>query len=1117
MDDLQRLFARLKTGPVFLLLGQGDLRQSGDDATEAIGPDSLAPADLAAACLAGEPADWVVSNDEALERAPVPEQLAAIAQFRWNGVFTSRIDSSLAAAFQADWRRVTPTAALATGRFPRSPTDLQVRYLFGGLGLPSEEWPPIDEIELVDAQSRASDILKDLATTLLTPRGTILVDGWGLGDWLTPKDLYQLLASRVQPGQLHLFSANAALRHDPLISRALTNGLVDLHAASLKEVLETGDEAGVIELGPDLHAISGKLLPAGSSFIEVGTDTWNQVVGSARPVDLDVLTPFTPASPALQYQRFHTFLGAAEGAPPWKAVASGFKLKRDFEDELLSEVRTAIQNVSDGRPVLLQGQTASGKSLALCWLAQELARSGEVAVLQQSRRGDQPRADDLERFSSWVEAQSGMKTVLIWDGMARPSEYENLQRQLLSRGDRVQLVGSTYLQAKSEQSKRSRYVTAPVAIQPDEARRIQEWLRDFGFDSLGPTATHSSILALLYRILPDTQRGIRQGLSLEMRAAEAGLESLARDRLSTVEPQTTALAAALIDAGMQPQLLTPSDRPHAELAALAYRDRSTAEQLSALILTVGRRGLTIPLALALRAVGRESAGVVIDLFKVFDIFRWTETSDGEQYLGARTTLEADLGAFQDLTRSAEVDVIISIIENIRPRMTSTGGDEVQFLMDLFEVVGPQSATRPFANSYGDFAQAFRRMHENGPTHPRLILLEANLIREYVIRSQREGDLEASERVEVLRYAEDLLERTLYEEGLGSISRRSRLLLKVELASSLGAQLHEATSAKDPASHGTILGLMERVQAAILSAREDDPENYYPIDVLAWTTRDATTANDLDEADQLALLAEAMASLDSVDDATLTGSQLARKASRQAEIAGLIGDELLEESFVAKLIANSDPAAHYLVARRLWKSDDPGGGIEAMNRLLDAPAPVLDDWKCARLLLDIFWQTRVGKPLLGGEKETLAFSQADWRDCLAVVDRIRNTRLFDQYRVDFVRGLAQFHLGRLKESHATFKELGEQDLQNHMRVKSAYLASNEHGGAVEYSGRVRSIWQGGRRGNVWVNELKTEIAFIPLQFGRTSLSAEDVLQGFNIAFNFRGALAVPMQTKRRGSQ
>ena len=92
---------------------------------------------------------------------------------------------------------------------------------------------------------------------------------------------------------------------------------------------------------------------------------------------------------------------------------------------------------------------------------------------------------------------------------------------------------------------------------------MTRWLSGFGVpipDNL-VERLDSSFLALLYRLLPETERGLRLGLVQEVRAAEIGLEKLSKTASRSSEARLTAVARALVDAGFNINELRPSDHP----------------------------------------------------------------------------------------------------------------------------------------------------------------------------------------------------------------------------------------------------------------------------------------------------------------------------------------------------------------------------------------------------------------------------------------------------------------------------------------------------------------------------------------------------------------------------
>lgn len=318
------LLQRLVEGPAVLLLGQA-LDDPGIPIPQ---PESLG-SDGAAA---------YAEYDRLVAVQPLPEWLRDAADSPWNGVFTSRIDSGLLGVFRREWRRVAPTAQAQIGRHPRSTTQLQLRHLFGGLELPEDEQPPVGPIAAAEARAQAAETLTALADAIITPRGVLVIDGYTASDWLRPEALFAC-ATRLQAHQAHLFSATDYLLADPYIRAAQERGVLIAHSESFAEVLSELEETGGLQRSSvGRGAQGGRFMPVGDTFAEIDIDTWNRVIGAARPVDTALLEPFASASSAMRYVESdrgrtphgrHTRVEPANGAsraiPPsvlWHATAS---------------------------------------------------------------------------------------------------------------------------------------------------------------------------------------------------------------------------------------------------------------------------------------------------------------------------------------------------------------------------------------------------------------------------------------------------------------------------------------------------------------------------------------------------------------------------------------------------------------------------------------------------------------------------------------------------------------------------------------------------------------------------------------------------------------------------
>ncbi|NKY08906.1 hypothetical protein [Cellulomonas hominis] len=1045
--------------------------------------------------------------------ADAPDWLEEIATFPWNGVFTSRIDAALDRAFKNEWRTVVPTSSVRSSRHNRNPAEMRLCHLFGGVALADEEQPPRDLPTRAARKRNARENLALLTSRLVTPRGVLVIDGYSADDWLTTEDLYAAIAE-LSTGQAHMFSIGD-LASDVYIAAAISEGRLVVHSESLSLFLSDARQRGQLRAPVTSSGREQRVLRKGVEFVAIERNVWNEVLPSARPIDEAALQPYPRAAAPVEYQRFHEFLGQPEGAPLWQAIASEYQFPRDFEVQLRDAVRNELAQDVISKPLILAGQTSTGKTTAMMALAVQFGRAGECAVLYVPRRGDRPSIAAIDRFALWAEEHGFLNTLVLWDGMLDPEEYFGVHRQLRARGRRVVVVGTTYVQ----QDDAAFDVLAPATLSASERTRFGVWLSAFGVSAELPSDTDTSILAALYRLLPSSRRSVEKGLTLEVRTAEETIERRARTLASRSSggTRTTTMAEALIRAGLVDAGLPGAVDEFSELRETRFLDRSGAEQLTSLVLTAGRHGLTIPLDLVLRVLGREGSVAIIEAMKTVDIIRWSSDDKGDQYIGARTTLEAELLARLDLAGPpAEMEVVAQFVLNVRQEDWAGGGAEIEFLVDLFNYIGPQGReVSTYLPHMRPVLDAFQELHDAGDElHPRLVLIEANLIREYVKLSQNTERMASAQRLAMLGHAQEILEDALERADPRG---RGRLNLLVELASALGAQAYERTESGETDG---LEQLVERILDSVLAARAADPENYYPVDVLAWVSDRMLSTAQMEADLRTDLLASALSSFDSINPEDLSPKQRAHYHNRLAMFARHLDDPEMERENLDRLRERSDPAAYYLLARTMlggprtaWSRE---AGAEVLDLLRTAPAAVRSDWRCGGLLLDVFWWTKTGNSFMRGERQAVAFSEDDWNECLEIAALVASPAQYDRIRLDFLRGLAWFHLGSFNAADAVFAELDSRTAGLTRRVIATFLASDENGKPRVFDGLVRSVYPDGRRGRVWVDDLRVELTFIPYRFSGDPIRRGDVLSGFHIAFNLRGYYADPVRTSRQVS-
>jgi hypothetical protein len=170
-----------------------------------------------------------------------------------------------------------------------------------------------------------------------------------------------------------------------------------------------------------------------------------------------------------------------------------------------------------------------------------------------------------------------------------------------------------------------------------------------------------------------------------------------------------------------------------------------------------------------------------------------------------------------------------------------------------------------------------------------------------------------------------------------------------------------------------------------------------------------------------------------------------------------------------------------------------------------------DVRCLNLRFDLWWLLNSGERPFSDERECLPFDAGRWSSVVALLRPLE--RLDTSYRdaqLRFLSGLAQFHLGDFAAAFEIFEEVERQseDVRGRRRIVRTYLSSTPTGQPVIYRGTVSSVSRDQRRGEVYVEDLRRRVTFIPSEFGARSLQRGDNLGDFHIAFNFLGIIADP---------
>jgi hypothetical protein len=263
-------------------------------------------------------------------------------------------------------------------------------------------------------------------------------------------------------------------------------------------------------------------------------------------------------------------------------------------------------------------------------------------------------------------------------------------------------------------------------------------------------------------------------------------------------------------------------------------------------------------------------------------------------------------------------------------------------------------------------------------------------------------------------------------------------------------------------------------------------------------------------------------LQSVEPDDFDPEQQERLHARRLEFAESYNlDELADEAFSA-LSAQGSAVGYYLRALKMSGLPDSGknlatGSLNPLRRALKYlkgnQAAIAHDTRCLDLMLDLSWMVSTRTKFFEKERQALPLDSAQWRECfntLVALEEIGETQR--PMLVAFVRGLAVFHLGDIDQSIDVFREIERisDRIRGRKRVIRSYVASTPEGLPRKFHGSVAWVSAEGRRGEVYVEELRRKILFFPRDFARPEIGAGDTLGEFHVAFNFLGLIADPTE-------
>lgn len=1048
-----------------------------------------------------------------------PYWLEEIAKYPWSSVYTSVYDTILERAFETEFRSTQP---IVNDSFilsdPRNKSNLHISYLLGYIATASDsDLPPTNLLQQVRRRNVSNSLLSRIPS-LVTPKGIIVIEGYSLKDQLSIGDLYTYLSTLGQ-NQILICSADEELMADPMIKDLIESKKAVVTNSSFAILLTQWVSEGKIRISEKAEDdYYGKWLTLPNERVKIPEDLISRVSKTAFIVDDSVFYENDDKDDEQVYNDFRRFLSSTNVFPDWEGYIQGFAFKRDYYQKLKTTVLNNYNNRDYvDKPIVLEGQTSSGKTVSFGLLTYELRKECKYPVLFIPKRYRRPDEMTIDLFCRWAEENKAKYTVIIWDGMVEMEAYYRLLTFLNARGRNIILVCSCYIpNSETKTNYPSNYIHAPIQLTKSEKDRFVGYLKSVNsiLANIVSSTDEPNLLALLYRHLPSNLSKIRSGLHDEYQYFVTQLKNITiNDRV----PKTD-LFELLSKAGLISEEDLTDDIINKQVS-LSSETVSVADFLIFSIMVSGQHGLNVPFELLLDSIGFDAfATHIFQALNSVDLIKWFEDEDGNIELGPRTTLEASILSKFAGGKRAEVSYIIELLKAIKtnPGVEFGGWDrQVEFAVQLLYEIGPNSNSA-YLQSYYAVTQILRSLRENRVAyHPRLVLKEASFLRSIVKQRNKITDVTESD-IELLDRAERIVRQALDDLGMNS-NRMIAAYLRVELSTICGFLLQKHLD--DPEIARDYYWQIRSLNNYSFST---NPSNYHALDIAAWTTQLMLEGKFFTENDKIEAQTDLLSLFERVEAEGVNEEHEEDFKARKVKFYEIIGDTQLAQEVFDDMLKKGFTYGIYLRARkklgfleentftqeiRILKNK------ETFNYLQGYFEQIKNDGRCLFLLLKTWWVSKTSKGFFEEDRQSLALSKIDWDFCLQITSLLlANEEKYQSATVYYLYGLSLFHLDFIREAMETFKSLqGESFSYGRRRIVKHYMLSLSDGMLRSFSGEVKenvSRAKNEKRGEIYVADLGINIPFSLFDFGQTSFQKGQKITNFNIAFNFLGPIAVP---------
>lgn len=1070
--------------------------------------------------------------------------------YNWNAVVTTSSELELSTILRNDRRFVQDIFAEDNMRANLlNKNNLHVIHLFG------ECYPEtnLEEIEKEDACDFAVEMLARVSSAIKR-NGLLLIEDFE-EECFTHKELRKALKTLYpEQRQVHIFNCK---NKDSYLTSMEEQGVAVIYEESIQEYL---NEILIDNDGQDVYTTENDI----SIFINAEKNGTPTVINKKNLLETDAFAELLSVElinevkiPKNMYEDyFNMFLKNSVREPQWYGYNYGFNIKRSYENRLYRKVKEGLERTGNplNKPVVVVGQTGTGKSIALAALAHRIFNEKKYPVIYInnpdiyffpsseykqkgiSKKGS-PAFNALDALVERLENLGAKAVLIVWDTSSFStgrSKTLRLYKALLSRGRKVFLVCTAYetntnLQYNSEDEFDeeigfdNKFVECKATV---EVSSEKEQLKDILMnkckmpqveaDKLINYYSNNSenFLSLFYQSFAIIRNELSEGVYKEADYNLQELDGIVEDGIETKNVAASIFAEVLkkieeelIDAGITEKVDTEDEVVHTTVSV--YKDLFVK-----CIAICSKYKLKMPYDFALRILGTYSEKIIRVLTQS-TFFVISQDINGNYEISLRTPLEASMYIeAKEMTQFEEIECIIQMLKCVNPSGDYGQQKEVRLCENLIRIIGPNGNVNRFAyrRGYGEIINALKELREErGIWEPILISQEITYIREYI---GADDSKPVDERVVALKEAIKIADEVLAKCEYNGISMGTRNAIKVESANSK-LLLCNLENSNNPLIYKELRRDLREV------IKYDNLDFHAYVTLLKGSIIEYY--NEKDNIKKIELL-EAMCSL--ADEIIFDNPDVASNDYFQrkvTEIYSLMDDSSVAQSYIDELVDNGSAAGLYVKARKILKENKVDFKSELSSKMQEDACKAVyalysdsryksvmqESEPCQYMLLNIVWLLNNKKPIYSeGECWITRINESGWRELLNITNNylLRFCNDTDDVfqpkkNIRYLKALCLAELKMYAESISLLKNIEEDASLGIKRVFTKHMLCESDGTTRKFSGRLGKYDEVRRSGEVFIEEFgKTPIYYHGPHMRTSNLIEGTVFNDIEIGFS-----------------